>query len=58
MIDILKRFFSSGYRNGKASSSGQDNDRDVMVAVCACFWRWGASMKPLPNRKRRMCFPY
>jgi uncharacterized tellurite resistance protein B-like protein len=41
MIDIFKRFFSSATDNGKASSSGQDNDRDVMVAVCALFLEMG-----------------
>jgi uncharacterized tellurite resistance protein B-like protein len=41
MIDIFKRFFSSATDNGKASSSGQDNDRDAMVAVCALFLEMG-----------------
>ena len=41
MIDILKRFFSSDTENGKASSSGKDNDRNVMVAVCALFLEMG-----------------
>jgi hypothetical protein len=35
MIDIFKRFFSSATDNGKASSSGQDNDRDANGG-CLC----------------------
>lgn len=41
MIDILKRFFSTDTPNGRSPSSGRDNDRDVIVAVCALFLEMG-----------------
>jgi uncharacterized tellurite resistance protein B-like protein len=41
MIDILKRFFSTDTPNGRRPSSDQDNDRDVVVAVCAIFLEMG-----------------
>lgn len=41
MIDILKRFFSTDTENGQTPSSGQDNDRELNMAVCALFLEMG-----------------
>ncbi|WP_319405473.1 TerB family tellurite resistance protein [uncultured Desulfosarcina sp.] len=40
MIDLFKRFFSSAAENG-GTPAGRDNDRDVIVAVCALFLEMG-----------------
>jgi uncharacterized tellurite resistance protein B-like protein len=40
MIDILKRFFTPDTKTGKAPS-GQGDDREVIVAVCALFLEMG-----------------
>jgi uncharacterized tellurite resistance protein B-like protein len=40
MIDILKRFFSLSPGNGKASP-GNENDQQVLMAVCALFLEMG-----------------
>jgi uncharacterized tellurite resistance protein B-like protein len=39
MMDIFKRFFSTATE--KDGTPGQDNDRDVIVAVCALFLEMG-----------------
>lgn len=40
MIDLFKRFFNSTAENC-GMPAGQDNDRDVIVAVCALFLEMG-----------------
>ena len=40
MIDLLKRLFSITTENG-GTPGGQDNERDVIVAVCALFLEMG-----------------
>jgi len=40
MIDIFKRFFSTNTENGK-TPAGPDNERDVIMAVCALFLEMG-----------------
>ena len=40
MIDIFKRFFSANTENSQ-TPAGPDNERDVVLAVCALFLEMG-----------------
>ena len=54
MIDLFKRFFSNATENGQ-NPAGQDNERDVIVAICALFLEMGRIDETFTEQEMAQC---